>query len=89
MSPKQARLVEYCVVVAPITISSGAEESSKLTAATVKFEPAIYALCCLCNRWAVLRFCMEYLNGEGDIVLWGETCPSCRNRVIAEKAKRG
>jgi len=84
---KQASLMEYGVAAAPVTILSRVEETepSKLTAVIVEFEPATYECCSLCNRWAVLHFCLEYLDGEGDIVLWGHICEQCRNRVMAEK----
>jgi len=78
--PKQASLMEHGVAATAITISSRAKktEPPKLTAVILKLEPSIYGRCSLCNRWTILRFCLEYFNNEGDMLLWGEICEDCR-----------
>jgi len=74
---KQVSLMEYRVVASVTTISRTEETEPKLTAVTVKLEPATYGRCSLCERWTMLRFCLEYLDDEGDIVLWGDICEEC------------
>lgn len=85
---KQASLMEYGVITTAVPQQNAPSRDlnlRELTAVIVEFEPATYECCSLCNRWAVLHFCLEYLDGEGDIVLWGHICEQCRNRVMAEK----
>jgi len=86
--PKQASLMEHGVAATAITISSRAKktEPPKLTAVILKLEPSIYGRCSLCNRWTILRFCLEYFNNEGDMLLWGEICEDC-GKALSEKLR--
>lgn len=60
-------------------------EEPKLTAIIMKLEQPEYGRCCLCKRKTLLPFCLEYLNGEGNIVLWGDVCQKCVDESTAER----
>lgn len=88
MSLKQASLLEYGVLVTAIaqeTRPSRDLNPAQLTAVIVKLDPSTYERCCICNHQIVLPFCLEYLDSEGNLILWGNVCQQCENKVMAEK----
>ena len=58
---------------------------SNLTAVIVELEKATYERCCLCNRNRMLRFCLEYFDSEGELVMWADVCRECADRITAER----
>lgn len=91
MAQRQVKLQEFLThsqVEANVSnedVSSKLEKAgaSKLTAVIVELETATYKRCCLCHRKRMLRFCLEYLNDEGAIALWGEICEECADKTTA------
>ena len=74
---KQVSLNNFMVVAS--NLETGKQTcSERLTAIIVKLEPAVYGRCSLCNRWTTLGFCIEYLNSQGAMTLWGEICQECK-----------
>lgn len=57
--------------------SNESDEEPNLTVVILKLEPAAYGRCSLCHKRSLLPFCLEYLNGEGEMVLWGDVCQEC------------
>lgn len=60
----------------------------KFTAIILKLEQPEYGRCCLCNRETTLPFCLEYLNDEGQIILWGDVCKGCANKTTGGKERK-
>jgi hypothetical protein len=55
-------------------------QKPNFTAIIVKLEPASYGRCCLCNYRGPLRYCLEYFNSEGSMILWGDVCQNCADK---------
>lgn len=68
-------------------VSRRLEKVSGFTAIIVKLNPPTFGRCSLCQRWAVLSFCLEYLDSNGAIESWGEVCASCVAKTMGEKRK--
>jgi len=57
----------------------------KLTAVIAELETATYERYYLCNRKRMLRFCLEYLDSEGNVVMWGDLRRMCRQNHSGER----
>jgi len=60
-------------------------ENPNLRVIIVKLEPATHGCCCLCHNKTVLPYCLEYLNDEGKIILWGDVCKECADKNTTER----
>ena len=88
MPTKQTSLMEHGVATIAFAQQSSPGRDlnpRELRAIIVKLEPVTYGRCSLCNRWAMLHFCLEYFDSKGDLVMWGEVCQNCA--AIAEKQR--
>jgi len=77
---EQVSLTEYGVLTTavPQQNTSGRDlNPGGLKARIVVLEPATYGHCSLCKRPAVLPFCLEYLDSEADVIMWGPVCMEC------------
>lgn len=90
MAQRQVKLQEFLTgfqVEANVLnkdVSSVLEKAGapKLTAVIVELETATYERCCLCNRKRMLRFCLEYFDSEGELVMWGDVCEECAAKTV-------
>lgn len=80
----QANLKIFHVFTIPSMLETGTRQlqktrSEKLTVVIVKLEENdVHARrSSLCNRGGTLAFCLEYLDGEGNVVMWGDVCEEC------------
>jgi len=83
--PEQVSLTEYGVAVT-ITLTQETTPSRdlnprELTAVILNLKPAVKGHCSLCNRSATLPFCLEYLDGEANVLMWGQICEDCAGHV--------
>lgn len=81
------RFVISAKTVSRATSKLEKNERSKLTAVIVKLEPVNYGRCCLCGRRGMLPCCLEYFNGEGCLVMWGDVCEECAAKTMEECLK--
>jgi len=80
---KQASLIEYGVATITFTQQTSPSRDlnpAQLTVVILKLNEPVYGRCSLCNRWATLPFCLEYLNSQGTMVKWGEICRNCKEQ---------
>ena len=60
-------------------------EKPKLTVVIVKHEPVVHGRCCFCKRETLLPFCLEYFDSQSDLIMWGDICKQCVDKLTAER----
>ena len=81
--PEQVSLTDYGLVITTTPQQTKSDRDwnpGELKARIVVLEPAIYGYCSICKRLAVLSFCVRYLDGEANVVFWGEICAACASQ---------
>ena len=70
--------MDYSVITtASAQQHTASRDLTGLTAVIVKLELSVYGRCSLCLRRCELGFCLKYLDGEGDVIFWGDICETC------------